>query len=222
VNGSLGLGWRGNFEMNYLSPSEYATYGLEATTPAAWVTAASALIDAHCRRATLAVAQYEERLRIQAGRNTVRLTYVPLAPVAPALTPIVSARGRYAIPRRGEWPFDDLSSDVALMFGLPGMWNAIDAAKIDVYADTGELTLPVNAVGLGYSELDVAYTAGLDVFPDAVKVACAQIVRNAQITPGLNVRSGRLDRIRLDYFSDSLVDQTVRILLAPYVAQKVG
>src|SRR5712692_8596948 len=118
--------------MNYLSPSEYEAYVLEATTPAALVTAASAVIDAHCRRATLAVTQYEERLRIQAGRNTVRLTYLPLTAVAPALTPLVSARGRYAIPRRGEWPFDDLSSDVALMFGLPGMWNTIDATKIDV------------------------------------------------------------------------------------------
>ncbi len=148
--------------MNYLAPSEYESYGLEATTLAAWVTAASAVIDAHCRRATLAVAQYEERLRITAGRNTVRVTYVPLATVAPATTPIISARGRYAIPRRGEWPFDDLSSDVALMFGLPGTWNTVDPAGIDVYADTGELTLPVNAVGLGYSEIDLVYTAGLD------------------------------------------------------------
>ena len=208
--------------MNYLSPAEYEAYGLEATTPAAWVTAASTVIDAHCRRATLGVAQYEERMRIAAGRNTVRVTYVPLAAVAPASTPIVSAPGRYAMPRRGEWPFDDLSSDVALMFGLPGTWNAVDPAAIDVYADTGELTLPVNAVGLGYSEIELVYTAGLSTISDAVKVACAQIVRNAQATPALNVRSGRLDRMYLDYFSDSLVDQTVRTLLAPYVAQKVG
>ena len=208
--------------MNYLSPSEYETYGLEATTPAAWVLAASTVIDAHCRRATLGVAQYEERLRIAAGRNTVRVTYLPLAAVAPAVTPIVSARGRYAIPRRGEWPFDDISSDIALMFGLPGTWNAIDPAGIDVYADTGELSLPVNAVGLGYSEIDLAYTAGMAVIPDAIKVACAQVVRNAQSTPALNVRSGRIDRMHLDYFSDTLVDQTVRSLLAPYVAQKVG
>ncbi len=137
--------------MNYLSPSEYETYGLEATTPAAWVLAASTVIDAHCRRATLGVAQYDERLRIAAGRNTVRVTYVPLA-----------------------------------------------------------------------SEIDLAYTAGLAVIPDTVKVACAQIVRNAQSTPALNVRSGRIDRMHLDYFSDTLVDQTVRSLLAPYVAQKVG
>ncbi len=78
--------------MNYLSPSEYETYGLEATTPAAWVTAASAVMDAHCRRATLAVAQYEERLRVASGRNTVRVSYVPLAVVAPAVTSIVTAR----------------------------------------------------------------------------------------------------------------------------------
>ena len=65
--------------MNYLSPSEYETYGLEATTPAAWVLAASTVIDAYCRRVTLGVAQYEERLRIAAGRNTVRVTYVPPA-----------------------------------------------------------------------------------------------------------------------------------------------
>ena len=135
--------------MNYLSPSEFESYGLEATTPAAWVTAASTVIDAYCRRATLAVAQYEERLRITAGRNTVRVTYVPLTTVAPATTAIVSAQGRYAIPRRGEWPFDDLSSDVALMFGLPGTWNAVDPAGIDVYADTGELTLAGERGGTG-------------------------------------------------------------------------
>src|SRR2546425_4177811 len=190
--------------MNYLSPSEYETYGLEATTPAAWVLAASTVIDAHCRRATLGVAQYEERLRIAAGRNTVRVTYVPLAVIAPATTPIVSARGRYAIPRRGEWPFDDISSDIALMFGLPGTWNAVDPAGIDVYADTGELTLPVNAVGLGYSEIDLAYTAGLAVISATVKGACAPIFRKSQSTPPLKVKAGRGCCMHLHFFSDTL------------------
>ena len=208
--------------MNYLSPTEYGTYGLEATTPAAWVTAASSVIDAHCRRATLAVAQYEERLRTLSGRNRVRVTYVPLVAVAPATTAIVTARGRYAMPRRGEWPIDELSVDIAMMFGLPGTWVDLDPASLDVYADVGELTLPLNPVGLGFSELDVAYTAGWETIPDKVKVACAQIVRNMQATPALNVRSGNLDRMHLEYFSDSLVDDTARELLALYVAQKVG
>ena len=47
--------------MNYLQPSEYELYGLETTTALAWVTAASAIVDAHCRRVTLAIAQYTER-----------------------------------------------------------------------------------------------------------------------------------------------------------------
>jgi len=208
--------------MIYLSPSEYELYGLEATTPAAFVAAASTLIDAHCRRATLAVAQYEERLRLAADRNTVRLTYIPLAAVSPAITPIVSARGRYTIPRRGDWPFDDLRLDAALMFGLPGIWTGIDAAAIDFYPDTGELTLPLNIVGLWFSEVDIVYTAGWATIPDPAKFACAQIVRNAQATPALNVRVGRVDCMRMDYFSDSLIDQNVQAMLAPYVAQRVS
>ena len=66
--------------MNYLAPSEYLNYGLDATTPAFLVAAASTLIDTHCRRATLATAQYEERIRIAPDRNTVRLTYFRLWP----------------------------------------------------------------------------------------------------------------------------------------------
>jgi hypothetical protein len=170
----------------------------------------------------LAVAQYEERLRIAADRNTVRLTYIPLATVPPAVTPIISAQGRYTIPRRGDWPFDDLRLDAALMFGLPGIWTGINAAAIDFYPNTGELTLPLNIVGLWFSEVDIVYTAGLAVIPDPVKFACAQIVRNAQATPALNVRTGKVDVMRMDYFSDSLIDQDVQTMLAPYVAQKVG
>jgi len=208
--------------MNYLSASEYVSYGLDATTPDALVAAASSMIDAHCRRATLAVAQYEERLRILPDRNTVRLTYLPLTSVAPATIPLVSAQGRYCIPRRGEWPFDDLRLDVALMFGLPGVWTAIDVTAIDYFAETGELTLPLNIVGLWFSEVDIVYTAGFSTIPDPAKFACAQIVRNALATPALNVKAEHLDRMHLQYFADTLIDQAAISMLAPYVAQKVG
>lgn len=209
--------------MTYLDPSEYEAHGLPATTPAAWVTAASALIDAHCRRPTLAVAEYTERLRLAAGRGTVRLSYLPLATVAPATTPIVSARGRYAVPRRGEGvPAGELAADVAQAFSLPGTWTALDAAAIDFCADSGELTLPANPLGLGFNEVEITYHAGLAEVPEAVKCACAQVVRNAQATPALNVRAGTLDQMHLEYFADSLLDASVRAWLAPYVAQKLG
>jgi len=206
--------------MNYLDTTEYLTYGLDAATDPSWITAASAVIDAHCRRATLGVNQYEERLKLPPELNTVRLSYLPLATVAPAISPIVSLQGRYGIPRRGEWPFPELSLEFALVFALPGSWTTIDPTTIDVWNDAGELTFPVNALGLFFNEVDVVYNAGLETIPANVKVACAQIVKNAQVTPALNVKSGKIDRMRLDYFGDSLVDDTVRSLLEPYVARK--
>jgi hypothetical protein len=152
----------------------------------------------------------------------VRLSYLPLTTVAPADTAIVSLEGRYGIPRRGEWPFAEFSLEFALVFGLPGSWTAIDPKTVDIWQESGELTFPVNVLGLPFNEVAVVYTAGLTTIPSKVKVACAQIVKNAQVTPALNVRGGTIDRMRLDYFGDSLVDSTVRSLLEPFVARKAG
>lgn len=219
--------------MNYLESAEYGLYGLEATVPEVCVAAASSLIDAHCRRKSLGRTEYTERIRIASGRNTARLTYVPLCAGANGEPAIVSARARYAVPRRGEsLPVFGITSaggcdpafaaDIALAFGLPGTWTTVDPASIDVCAETGEITLPLNALGFGFNEIEVTYTAGGDSVPDAVKFACAQIVRNMQATPALNVRSGSMDRMHMEYFADTLIDGSVRSLLAPYVAQKVG
>ena len=59
--------------MIYLQPTDYLTYGLDATTDQSWVTAASAVIDAHCRRSTLGVNQYEERLKLPPELNNAIL-----------------------------------------------------------------------------------------------------------------------------------------------------
>ena len=206
--------------MNYLDATEYLAYGLEAATDSSWVTAASAIIDAHCRRATLGVSQYQERLKMPPEMNTLRLSYLPLVAVAPATSPIVTLQGRYGVPRRGEWSLPELSMEFALVFALPGSWTTIDPATVDIWAASGELTFPVNALGLFFNEVDVVYNAGLATIPANVKVACAQIVKNAQITPALNVKAGSIDRMRLDYFGDALVDENVRSLLEPYVARK--
>ena len=210
--------------MNYLDSSEYGRYGLDASLPEWWVTAASALIDAQCRRKSLGVAQYSERVRVAPGRNSARLTYLPLAAVAPAQSPIVSARARFAVPRRGEGmpEISDFAQDVAEAFRLPGDWTSLDPATIECRVETGEITLGIHPLGLTFNEVEVAYTAGLAEIPAAVKSACAQLVRNAQATPALNVRSGVVDHMQLGYFSDTLVDHTVRKLLAPYVAQRLA
>ena len=207
--------------MNYLQPSEYEAYGLEATTDVAWITGASAIIDSHCRRITLAINQYTERLRTD-GQRPVRLTYLPLAIVSPATSAIVSARARYATPRRGELPEEEFSWNIALAFGTPGWWADLNVADLDYFAETGEMTLPFNALSWSFNELEIVYTAGWGTFPDPVKVACAQLARNAQATPGLNVKKGVVNNLQLWYFADTLIDDTVRELLAPFMAQKVG
>ncbi len=200
--------------MNYLLATEYESYGLSADTAPAWITSASALIDAHCRRPTLAIAEYTERLRLTT--NVVRVTFLPLAPLDPATNPIVKLRARYGVRN-----LEDMFTEVAQAFALPGAWVDLDPSQADYRPETGEIMLAANALGLAFSEVEVTYTAGFADVPEPVKAACAQIVRNAQATPALNVRSGALDRMQLEYFSDSLLDATVRALLTPYVAVRL-
>lgn len=208
--------------MNYLAASEYETFGLDERTAAGLVASASSLMDAHCRRTTLGVAQYQERLRLPWDRCALRLTYLPLAVVGPATTAIVTIRGRYVQPRNGEGWAAEFAHEVLTTFALPGTWVTMDPASIDFDAGTGELTLPLNILGLEYGEMEISYMAGLSTITDGVKTACAKIVQNAQATPALNVKLSRLDRMHMAYFSDTLIDQDVQALLAPYVAQKVG
>jgi hypothetical protein len=205
----------------YLQPTEYQTYGLASDVTDDWITAASSLIDSHCRRTSLNPTQYSERLRIVEGSQTVRLSHLPLAPIAPASLPFVSIQARYAMPRRGQMSFP-LQEQVVWVFSLPGAWTTVDPATVDFVADTGELIFPLNIFGLPYNEVDVTYTAGFATLPSAIKVACAQIVKNAQATPGLNVKSSKVDTLQLQYFSGALLDATVAAMLKPWVSVRMG
>jgi len=208
--------------MNYLDDSEYESYGLEAATPKPFVAAASSLIDTYCRRPTLALAQYEERIRVVPGRNNIRLSHLPLATLPNQTSAILSAKARYAPPRRGEDATMWELAEIALVYALPGTWVDLDVSTFDYFAATGEVSWLGNPLGLAFDEIDITYSAGFAQIPDSVKFACAQLVKNAQATPALNVRGGTVNSMHLEYFSDTLIDSTVQAMLAPYVAQKVG
>jgi hypothetical protein len=200
--------------MGYLLPSEYVEFGLTAETTDDWVTMASVLMEAYCRRPSLLVTQYVERMRLTAGAQTVRLSYRPLAA-------LVGVRVRYGRPRRGELP-DPFREQIAWAFSVPGSWSTLDVTTVDVNQTTAELTFPLNFLGVGYDEVEVTYTSGVATVPDAVKVACVQIVKNAQATPGMNVKSSKMDTLQMQYFSGSLIDPQVQMLLKPYVAERLG
>lgn len=207
--------------MGYLDPTEYAAFGLTTETSDDWVTAATAMIDAHCRRPTLLAQSYTERLRLTRGVDAVQLSYLPLVTMAGARSPIVSVRARLGTSRRGEG-LDAFREEISRVFAVPGSWTVLDSTAIDFDAATGAVTLPGNFLGWSYREIEVVYTAGVLDVPAPVKVACAQIVRNAQATPALNVRSSKVDRLQLQYFSGALLDDQVKMLLRPYVAERLG
>ena len=209
--------------MNYLSDSEYESYGMEPATADSLVAAASTLINTYCRRPTFAIMQYTERIRIASGRNDLRLTFLPLAIPQGSTSPLVSGRARYAMPRRGDdTPLWDMMYQVAMVYSLPGTWVNLDVSNFDYFAETGEVSWMGNPLGLAFNEMELTYTAGFGQVPDPIKFACAQIVRNAQANPALNVKAGTLNAMRLEYFADTLLDTTVQTMLAPFAAQKVG
>ena len=207
--------------MGYLLPTEYVQYGLTAETTDDWVTMASALMESYCRRPSLLVTQYVERMRLTDGAQTVRLSYRPLAAAVGAASALVGVRVRFARPRRGDLP-DPFHEQIAFAFSVPGSWSALDVTTVDVNQTTAELTFPRNFLGIDYNEVEVTYTSGLVTVPDAVKVACVQIVKNAQATPAMNVKQSKMDTMQMEYFSGSLIDPQVQLLLKPYVAERLG
>lgn len=214
--------------MGYLLPAQYEAYGLGADTPDELVTVASALMEAYCRRPTLFAATFVERVRLRAGTQTARLSFGPLADGA-----ITAVRVRYAAARRSDGAepglggfSDNLNNGVgfaiATAFGLPGTWSALDPTTVDVYLAAREITLPANVLGLGFNEAELTYTAGFTVVPAGVLAACAQVVRNAQAQPSLSVQTSRLDTMSMSYFGATLIDDDVRRLLKPYVAERLS
>ena len=207
----------------YLSDSEYESYGMEPSTAESLVAAASTLINTYCRRPTFAIFQYTERIRIAPERNNLRLTYLPLAIAQGNSSPLISGRARYAMPRRGDdTTLSDMLLQIATAYQLPGTWIDVDVSTFDYFAETGEVTWLGNPLGLLFNEMELTYTAGFAQIPDPIKFACVQIVRNAEANPALNVKSGALNQMKLEYFADTLLDATVQVMLAPFAAQKVG
>jgi hypothetical protein len=203
--------------MGYLLPAQYAEFGLTAETGDAWVTTASTMIEAYCRRPTLMSASYTERMRVPLRAQTVRLSYGPLISVD-------AVRAQYIRSEYGEesWGESALERCFAAAFALPGQWVTVDPSTLYVSLPTGEFRFAWNLMGLRYGEAEVTYTAGFTTVPTAVQVACAQIVRNAQATPALNVKSSKMDTLQTQYFSDSLIDSQVQAMLRPYVAERLG
>ena len=90
--------------MQYLDASEYVPFGLSDGTGDDLVTAASALIDSFCRRPSLGITEYVERLRFARGRS-VQLSNTPLASATGTSSPLVMVRARVCMRGHSEGCF---------------------------------------------------------------------------------------------------------------------
>jgi len=203
----------------YLTTAEFAAFGLADSTDPALIRVASDLVDSFCQRTSLLVAQYTERNRLPEGRPITRASVTPLAIAGGATTPFVSLRARYASLRG---PDATTLAGFLEAFGGPPAWVDLDPAQTDYNAATGEIWLPTGIFGALYSEVEMTYTAGYAEAPEGAKLACAQIIRNMESHPAVNVRTAQLDRLQLEYFAASLLDEDTRRLLAPHVAVRLN
>ncbi len=203
----------------YLTTAEFTAYGLADSTDPALIRVASDLVDAFCQRASLLVAQYTERNRLPDGRPVTRATYTPLAVAQGQQTPFLSVRARHGIPRG---PNSLTLAEMVAPFGGPPAWVDLDPAQVEYNAATGEIWLPAGIFGVPFTDVELTYTAGHAQVPEAVKLACAQIIRNVESHPAANVSGAQLDRLQLEYFAGSLLDEDTRRLLAPFVAVRLN
>lgn len=203
----------------YLTTAEFPVYGLADSTDPALVRVASELVDAFCRRASLLVTEYTERNRLPDGLPVTRTSYTPLAVPQGQSTPFVSVRARHGIPRG---PNALTLAEMVAPFGGPPAWIDLDPAQVEYDAATGEIWLPSGIFGVPFTDVELTYTAGYTAAPEPVKLACAQIIRNIESHPTANVSGAQLDRLQLEYFAGSLLDEDTRRLLAPYVAVRLN
>lgn len=203
----------------YLTTAELPPFGLSATTDPAFIRVASDLVDSFCQRSSLLVTEYSERTRLPDGVPVTRATFTPLAIPGGAQTPFVLIRVRHGVPRG---PNAGTLAEMIAPFGGPPAWIELDPLKVDYNAVTGEIWLPASLFGGDYTDAELTYTAGFVEVPEAVKLACAQIIRNVESHPAANVQTALLDRLQLEYFAGSLLDDDVRRLLAPFVALRLN
>jgi hypothetical protein len=162
-----------------------------------------------------------ENRYVPKGRSTVMLAQTPIGRV-------IGGTGRYAYGRRGDsatYNMDAFNLLAALStFGGPPaweLWPANTSSGID--PRTGELWVPAGIMLAYYSEVKVRYVAGFTYanLPDVVKFATASLVASIQNNAGASTSFSNYQAgdTKITRFAETLLDQDMRMALAPYRAR---
>jgi hypothetical protein len=218
----------------YLLTTDYTAWGLTASaTTDTLVMKASDLIDAYCLRrdytgATvgLGVNTFVERIQLPEDRNIGRLSYLPF--IGWDTTDPNNAtgiKGRYGYGRRGDAAINMYEETSLLqlssIFGGPPAFTAIASAQVDVFAVTGECWFPAGMYMAHYTEVESRYKAGFAVIPDAIKLACVQIVQSLQNRVE-GVKSLKAGDRTMQFFGNYAMADDVKATLSSYRARTLA
>ncbi|MDB5053280.1 MAG: hypothetical protein JWM44_1330 [Bacilli bacterium] len=183
------------------SDTDYVSPGVTLTT--SLIIRASAIIDGYCKR-SLDVTSYTERVPLTDYQNMNsyqrgHLSYYPVIDVT-----LVKGRPLYNI----------LSGNI---FGPPPFEPINDLSILDIDKNIGNFICGFNIFGVPYSELEVTYTSGWAVIPEAVKVACGMIASQLANNANPNVKAKKDLDSAIEYFGNSMVTPEIADLLSLYI-----
>lgn len=153
-----------------------------------------------------------------AKRSIVRVAKWPIVSV-------LSLLGRYAYGRRSD-QVGGLYQEMNLLasvqaFGGPPQWSPISIAQASWSDSTGEIWVPSGMLMAYYSDVRVKYVTGFPTPPDPVVRATAKIANDLNSTAGIagQIKTISAGDTRIEKFSASTIDDSVRDMLEPFRAR---
>jgi len=151
--------------------------------------------------------------------------------VTQVVSAILSGAGRYAYPRRDQYPLTDgmyaAPNPLTLitLFGGPPPWVPIDMTMLDYGPLTGELWIPTGMWLERYTEVIITYNSGFDPtrLPKNIKLATASLTKNlmAMGAGTTGIKSFRLGKSGISaQMADDMIDKNIQRLLQAFVSTR--
>jgi hypothetical protein len=204
----------------YITPEECQTkYGMSGVN-VGQIRFAMNLINAVCNRTSLWVETYEERINLASDRLAGVLSHRPVID-------ILEAVGRYGYSRRDRRVQNQSNYDyiaALAVFGSPPGFTQIDVSQIECYDATGEFWLPTGFFLIGYTQVQIKYTAGFVELPARVKAALINVINNVCTRGASNRVQFGVGRTSQKFESGvrAYIDDVTLSMLEPYITRTLA
>jgi hypothetical protein len=193
----------------FITPEEYAAYGLPATTSEVDVQKATSAIEDEILR-PVAVTTFKDLVTFQEDRDVAQLSFPPIVA-------ITSVRGRLIPTTRGT-PINRAFPEQNLF--LPAdAWTTIAPAAITFTAETGDIWVNTRIGLMSFNELEVTYQGGWATVPEKLKEAVALLVERMCLRPSPDIIAIGLDDVKTTFATSDYIDAEIRRKTTPFKAR---